>query len=67
MIICGIKASHDGGVAVIEDGRLRFSAEVEKLGNGARYSSLGDLQRVTDILAATAPVPSRHGARTHWP
>lgn len=50
MLICGIKASHDGAVAVIEDGRLRFSVELEKLDNGVRYSSLDDLQRVTDIL-----------------
>ncbi len=52
MRICGIKASHDGGVAVIEDGRLLFSYEIEKLRNGERYSSLGDLERVTEILAA---------------
>jgi carbamoyltransferase len=51
MIICGVKSSHDGGVAVIEDGRLRFSVETEKLENGERYSSLEDLQRVTEILA----------------
>lgn len=58
MIICGIKASHDGGVAVIEDGNLRLSVEVEKLSNGARYSSLEDLQRVIDILAAEGLSPS---------
>jgi carbamoyltransferase len=51
MIICGIKASHDGSVAVIENGQLRFGTEIEKLDNGARYSPLGDLQRVADILA----------------
>ncbi|MEU7206525.1 carbamoyltransferase N-terminal domain-containing protein [Streptomyces sp. NPDC045470] len=51
MIICGIKASHDGAVAVIEDGRLRFSVETEKIDNGARYSSLDDLRYVTEILA----------------
>lgn len=51
MIICGIKASHDGSVALIENGHLRFCVEVEKLNNGTRYSSLGNLQRVADILA----------------
>jgi hypothetical protein len=45
VIICGIKASHDGAVAVVEDGRLRFSVETEKLGNGERYSALGSLYR----------------------
>ncbi|WP_329325149.1 carbamoyltransferase N-terminal domain-containing protein [[Kitasatospora] papulosa] len=52
MLICGIKASHDGAVAVIENGRLLFSFEMEKLDNGERYSSLGDLARVTEILAS---------------
>ncbi|ANZ41492.1 hypothetical protein BBK82_41595 [Lentzea guizhouensis] len=58
MRICGIKASHDGGVAVIEDGRLLFSYEIEKLQNGERYSSLGDLERVTEILAAEGLSPA---------
>ncbi|MEU7159822.1 carbamoyltransferase N-terminal domain-containing protein [Streptomyces chrestomyceticus] len=58
MLICGIKASHDGGVAVIEDGRLLFSVEIEKLKNGERYSALGDLGRVADILAAEGLSPA---------
>ncbi|MFF5563665.1 carbamoyltransferase N-terminal domain-containing protein [Streptomyces sp. NPDC012623] len=58
MLICGIKASHDGGVAVIEDGRLLFSVEIEKLNNGERYSALGDLGRVADILAAEGLSPA---------
>jgi len=58
VIIRGIKASHDGAVAVVEDGRLRFSVETEKLGNGGRYGSLGSLQQVTDILAGEAVSPS---------
>lgn len=57
MLICGIKASHDGGVAVIEDGRLRFSVETEKLDNGERYSSLADLRQVTEILAGEGLSP----------
>jgi carbamoyltransferase len=51
MRICGIKASHDGGVAVIEDGKLLFSVEVEKLANRERYSPLENLVHVNDILA----------------
>ncbi|WP_337662144.1 carbamoyltransferase N-terminal domain-containing protein [Actinoalloteichus sp. AHMU CJ021] len=58
MITCGIKASHDGAVAVVEDGRLRFSVETEKLGNGERYSSLASLQQVTDILAGEGLAPA---------
>lgn len=58
MLICGIKASHDGGIAVIEDGRLLFSYEIEKLNNGERYSPLGDLERVAGILAAEGLSPT---------
>lgn len=57
MVICGIKASHDGGVAVIEDGRLLFSIEMEKLGNRKRYSPLDDLRRVNEILASEGMRP----------
>nr|BAJ19045.1 2'-carbamoyl transferase [Streptomyces sp. SANK 62799] len=57
MIICGIKLTHDGAVAVIEDGRLRFSIEAEKIANGARYSALGNLRRVLDLLALEGMSP----------
>jgi len=50
MLICGIKLSHDGGVAVIDGNRLILSIECEKLGNNARYSSLGDLDLVREVL-----------------
>lgn len=52
MLICGVKVSHDGGVAVIDDDRLLFAIEVEKLADGRRYGALGDLSRITEILAA---------------
>jgi carbamoyltransferase len=52
VLICGVKVSHDGGVAVVEDGVLLFSIEAEKIDNGLRYSPLGDLDRVADILSA---------------
>lgn len=52
MIICGVKVSHDGGVAVIDGQRLVFSVEIEKLDNGRRYSALGDLRRIEEILGA---------------
>ena len=52
MITCGIKISHDGAVAVLDDRRLVFSTEIEKLDNGRRYSALGDLDRIAGILGA---------------
>ncbi|MEY9860739.1 carbamoyltransferase [Catenulispora sp. GAS73] len=50
MLICGVKASHDGGIALIENGHLLASIEIEKVDNGLRYSALGRLARVGEIL-----------------
>jgi len=58
MLICGVKVSHDGGVAVIDDDRLVCSIEIEKIGNGQRYSPLGDLDQVTKILADEGIAPA---------
>lgn len=58
MLICGIKASHDGGVAVIDGNRLLFSIEAEKIGNAFRYSPLADLEQVTQILAGQGIDPA---------
>ncbi|MBX9363147.1 carbamoyltransferase N-terminal domain-containing protein [Streptomyces sp. WAC04114] len=51
MIICGVKLTHDGGVALIDDGRLIFSIEMEKLANNPRHQSIDDMQIVVDLLA----------------
>jgi carbamoyltransferase len=48
--ICGVKTTHDGGVALIDDGRLIFSYEMEKLDNNERYSKIGDLAFVFELL-----------------
>lgn len=51
MLFLGVKATHDGGVAVIDGDRLLCSLEMEKIGNGLRYSELGDLDLVRGLLA----------------
>lgn len=51
MIVCGLKLTHDGAVALVEDGRLVFSVEIEKLDNGLRYSQVDDTAVVRRILA----------------
>jgi carbamoyltransferase len=51
MLICGIKTTHDAGVALIEDGQLIFSCELEKLDNNERYSQMDDLGIIFEILA----------------
>lgn len=50
MRICGIKLGHDGSVAVIEDGRLRFSIELEKLDNQTRHCPLTNLDAIFSTL-----------------
>lgn len=50
MLICGIKVSHDAGVALIDGNQLVFSVEVEKLDNNHRYHPLDCLERVAEVL-----------------
>lgn len=50
MVTCGLKLTHDGAVAVVENGRLRFSVELEKINNNPRYSSLENTAEIAGIL-----------------
>lgn len=51
MKILGIKLSHDGAIALIDNGKLVFSYEMEKLGNNARLQSFNlSLGEIQDIL-----------------
>lgn len=50
MIICGLKLTHDGAVAVLHDDKLVFSIEVEKLRNNKRYSQIDDLAIIPALL-----------------
>ncbi len=52
MKICGIKLSHDAAVCVIDDGRLDFCVEMEKIDNGARYTKMKDFEQVNSVLAS---------------
>ncbi|WP_461349567.1 nodulation protein NodU [Bradyrhizobium sp. USDA 4451] len=51
MLICGIKLTHDGAVALIEDGRLVFCIEQEKRSNNPRYQTIDNLDAVVMALA----------------
>ncbi len=50
MIICGLKLTHDGAVALFDDEKLIFSIEIEKINNNKRYSKISDLNIVPEIL-----------------
>ncbi|MGN9759907.1 carbamoyltransferase N-terminal domain-containing protein [Streptomyces sp. SD31] len=58
MIICGLKLTHDGAVALIEDGQLVFSVEVEKLANNPRYSQVESSSIITTLLRDFGYQPS---------
>ncbi|MGY3573032.1 nodulation protein NodU [Bradyrhizobium sp. USDA 4504] len=51
MRICGIKLTHDGAVALVEDRRLIFSVEQEKRSNNSRYQVIENLDAVVLALA----------------
>lgn len=50
MIICGLKLTHDGAVALLDNGRLAFSVEMEKLHNNPRYTAIDDTILIENIL-----------------
>lgn len=51
MKILGLKLTHDGGLALIDDGRLIFSYEMEKINNSPRLEKFNlSVQQVDDML-----------------
>ncbi|MDX3852393.1 carbamoyltransferase N-terminal domain-containing protein [Streptomyces sp. AK02-01A] len=51
MLLCGLKLTHDGGIAVIDGNDLLFSIEMEKLDDSPRFQPLNRLEAVEEILA----------------
>ncbi|WP_331375574.1 nodulation protein NodU [Sinorhizobium chiapasense] len=51
MRICGIKLTHDGAIALVEDGRLVFCIEQEKQDNNPRYQTIDNLDAIVAALA----------------
>jgi carbamoyltransferase len=58
MLLCGLKLTHDGGVAVVENNRLLFSIEFEKLNNNPRYSGIEDTADISRVLECEGLKPS---------
>ncbi|MBN9381669.1 MAG: nodulation protein NodU [Chitinophagaceae bacterium] len=50
MTICGIKLTHDGSIAVVDDNKLLFCVELEKIANNPRYTAIEDTGIIADIL-----------------
>ena len=49
MIMCSLKLTHDGAIALIDNGKLIFSYEMEKLNNNSRFATLAS-RYSTDLL-----------------
>jgi carbamoyltransferase len=49
-LICGLKLTHDGALAVIDGQKLLFSIELEKVANRPRHSPLDDARVLVDLL-----------------
>jgi carbamoyltransferase len=50
MLICGLKLTHDGAVAIIQDNQLIHCIEMEKRDNNKRFTEIKDLKEVEKIL-----------------
>lgn len=50
MKICGLKLTHDSAISLIEDGKLVFSIELEKISNNNRFKILDDTSELESIL-----------------
>lgn len=50
MKICGIKLTHDGAIALIDNDKLVFSIELEKISNNPRYSAIEDTMIIENVL-----------------
>lgn len=49
MVICGLKLTHDGAVCLIDNDKLIFNIEMEKLNNNRRHTSIDDLSIIESI------------------
>ena len=52
MLICGLKLTHDGAIALIENNKLIFSIELEKILNNKRFTAIQENIIIKDILSS---------------
>ncbi len=50
MIICGLKLTHDGAIALLDDNKLVFGIEIEKIANNPRYKDIVDTKVIVETL-----------------
>jgi len=52
MKILGLKLTHDGAICLIENGKIIFSIEIEKINNNNRFQEINDASLIEDILTS---------------
>ncbi len=58
MRFCGLKLTHDGAVALIENDELLFSIEMEKLDNNKRFTAIEDSDQIERVLREVGVSPN---------
>lgn len=51
MITAGLKLTQSGGIALLDEDRLVCNIEMQKIGNGARYSNVDELDDLVSIMS----------------
>ncbi|HUC57456.1 MAG TPA: carbamoyltransferase N-terminal domain-containing protein [Streptosporangiaceae bacterium] len=51
MITAGLKLTQSGGIALLNDGKLEFNVELQKLANNRRYCDVDELNDIVSVLA----------------
>src|SRR5581483_582922 len=50
MITAGLKLTPSGGIALLDEDRLVFNVEMQKIANGARYSNVDELDDLVGVM-----------------
>ncbi|MFD5066115.1 carbamoyltransferase N-terminal domain-containing protein, partial [Streptomyces sp. NPDC058394] len=50
MITAGLKLTQSGGIAILDEDRLVFNVEMQKIANGARYSNVDELDDLVGVM-----------------
>ncbi|MCX4957553.1 carbamoyltransferase N-terminal domain-containing protein [Streptomyces virginiae] len=50
MITAGLKLTQSGGIAILDEDRLMFNVEMQKIANGARYSNVDELDDLVGVM-----------------
>jgi carbamoyltransferase len=51
MMTAGLKLTQSGGIALLDEDRLEFNIEMQKIANGARYSDVEQLDDLVTIMS----------------